>query len=197
MASARSLSSRLLPASPWWTASPWSSPSPASCRTVTDITYYKEVDSSHLQLVEAQSSLRKFKLKLKERELEKERLRKLKERHTAAMAQAAAPAAPRAAPEPIAVPTYVERRPGEIMRVIASHVGTDYTAPNYVFQVGNRQISLFPTEFFNSFVPYFEAASTLAILHIIFHELFTNTCGIDKSNNAARKISLNIPYIYN
>ena len=88
-----------------------------------------------MSLAEAQSSLRKFKLKLKERELEKERLRKLRERHAAAMAQPASrPRAAAAEAEPIAVPTYVERRPGEIMRVIASQVGTDYTAPNYVFQ---------------------------------------------------------------
>ena len=130
---ARPLTSRLLPTSPWWTASPWSS-APASCRAVTDISYYKETDSSHLHLLEAQSTLRKFKIKLKEREAEKERLRKLRE----SKKLEGVAATPRASytdayAEPVRVPTYIERRPGEIMRVIASHVGTDYTAPDYIF----------------------------------------------------------------
>ena len=129
---ARPLTSRLLPASPWWTASPWSS-SPAACRTVTDITYYKDVDSSHLHLLEAQSSLRKFKNKLKEREVEKERLRKLKESRSLESVAATPRASWTHSAEPVKVPTYIERRPGEILRVIASHVGTDYTAPDYVF----------------------------------------------------------------
>ena len=130
---ARPLTSRLLPASPWWTASPWSS-SPTACRTVTDITYYKELDCSHMHLLEAQSSFRKFKIKLKEREVEKERLRKLKESRSLESLTKTTPRVSRApSSEPVKVPAYIERRPGEILRVIASHVGMDYTAPDYVF----------------------------------------------------------------
>ena len=130
---ARPLTSRLLPASPWWTASKWSS-SPTACRTVTDITYYKELDCSHMHLLEAQSSFRKFKIKLKEREVEKERLRKLKESRSLESLTKTTPRVSRApSSEPVKVPAYIERRPGEILRVIASHVGMDYTAPDYVF----------------------------------------------------------------
>jgi len=132
---ARPLTARLLPASPWWTASPWSS-SPAASRTVTDISYYKDVDSSHLHLLESQSTMRKFKIKLKEREVEKERLRRLKESRKLESLTKAAPRVSRApsSAEPVQVPTYIERRPGEILRVITSHVGIDFTSPDYVFQ---------------------------------------------------------------
>ncbi len=44
---------------------------------VTDLEYYREVDSSHLHLKEAQSGLRKFLLKLEERKrLEEDILRR-------------------------------------------------------------------------------------------------------------------------
>lgn len=50
-------------------------------RHVTDIEYYKEVDQSHLHLVEAQSTKRKFLLKLRAREAwEEQRQKRLIER---------------------------------------------------------------------------------------------------------------------
>ena len=86
-----------------------------------------------MHLMEAQSTFRKFKIKLKEREVEKERQRKQKESRSLESIAATPRASFTHSAEPVKVPTYIERKPGEILRVIASHVGTDYTAPDYTF----------------------------------------------------------------
>ena len=95
---------------------PDSFPSQPSCG-VTDITYYREVDQSHLHLVEAQSTMRKFLLKLAEREKaeEVERTRRSK-RALAGGTEVEEVEENETTSEPVQVSTYIERGPSDILR---------------------------------------------------------------------------------
>ena len=113
---------------------------------LTDIRHYQLLDKSHLHKWEARSPQRKFMLKLEAMEKRKfftaERID--------SQAPVLSPETSQNIPstdlntkdgmenkhkinEPIIIPTYIERSPSTILRVLASCVGRDATAPDYQY----------------------------------------------------------------
>eukprot|EP00095_Tigriopus_kingsejongensis_P007685 maker-scaffold1144_size59710-snap-gene-0.12 protein:Tk07685 transcript:maker-scaffold1144_size59710-snap-gene-0.12-mRNA-1 annotation:"GF11198" len=124
-------------------------------RGVTDIEYYKEVDQSHLHLVQAQSEKRKFLLQLRAREAwEERRQKRLLGGATPAFEYPELttdqPSVAGYTPLPVREPTvydslvatahqgepcqpgpYIERTPTTVLNCLAGNVGHDFTAPDY------------------------------------------------------------------
>ncbi|TRY70872.1 hypothetical protein TCAL_02901 [Tigriopus californicus] len=126
-------------------------------RTVTDIQYYKEVDQSHLHLVEAQSTQRKFLLKLRQRAAwEEQREKRLIDQASRPWESEDVltdqPSVAGYTPLPVRETTvydrllataresgdcvpqkYKERESSTLLRLLASNIGRDKTAPHYRF----------------------------------------------------------------
>ena len=109
---------------------------------LTDIRYYQALDKSHLHKWEGKSSKRKFELKLEEMEKKKyftnegisSRLSKTNKSSDEPIVESTDSHGDGTQnSDPIIVPTYIERSPSTILRVLASCVGRDNTAPDYKY----------------------------------------------------------------
>ena len=113
---------------------------------LTDIRHYQALEKSHLHKWDARSPRRKFMIKLEEMEKRKffsaERIDSRASILSPEMTLNEDPKEVKIKDrieskhkviDPIVIPTYIERSPSTILRVLASCVGRDNTAPDYKY----------------------------------------------------------------
>ena len=112
---------------------------------LTDIRYYQALDKSHLHKWDARSPKRKFLLKLEEMEKRKFFSKETTASHTSLKSseinhnrdqstlQMEENIEDKTPIDPIILPSYIERSPSSILRVLASCVVRDKTAPDYKY----------------------------------------------------------------
>ena len=113
---------------------------------LTDIRHYQYLDKSHLHKWDARSSKRKFMLKLEEMEKRKFFAPKgfgqkhsvlsndLDSENSSSSKQTTDKVEnEQKLSDPIVIPTYIERSPSAILRVLATCVGRDKTAPDHKY----------------------------------------------------------------